>query len=75
MHGVYNWLHNITHTFTVFFSQIIGYVAAVPTHVFLLSLRALQDVGVLPQPGECQLFSSEDCSRAETSESHQPSAK
>lgn len=35
----------------------------------------LQDAGVLPQPAERQLFSCADSSRAETSESHQPSAE
>lgn len=41
----------------------------------LLICFVLQDAGVLPQPAECQLFSCADSSRAETSESHQPSAK
>ena len=48
-------------------------VDAMFSHVF--SLYALQDVGVLPQPAERQFFSCEDGSRAETSESHQQSAK
>lgn len=40
-----------------------------------LSLSLSQDVGVLSQPAERQFFSGEDSSGAETTESHQPSAK
>lgn len=40
-----------------------------------LSVHVAQHVGVLPEPAERQFVSSEDGSRAETSEGHQPSAK
>lgn len=87
IHAIYNWLHNIDITLLFFMFLILGDEAgsAVCTviavklciclHVFPLSLHMLQDVGVLPQPAECQFFSGEDGSRAETTESHQPSAK
>lgn len=84
IHEIYNWLHNIALTFSVFLfpgdqaviaNEIVWFAVAVFTHTVFLSLRVLQDVGVLPQPAERQLFGGEDGSRAETSESHQPSAK
>lgn len=58
-----------------FVPGLIAQVAAVSTPISLLSLHVLQDVGVLPQPAERQLYRREDGSRAEASESHQPSAK
>lgn len=87
IHTEYNWLHNGLYIFCVFNPRWSGrfhfvscnrcFCFVLLTHIFSLSLsvHVLQHVGVLPEPAERQFISSEDGSRAETSESHQPSAK
>lgn len=83
VHATCNWLQNIALTISVFLFPADIYQVLQEElwkHRFMcfslcLSLHMLQDVGVLPQPADSQLFSSKDGSRAETAESHQQSAK
>jgi len=56
-------------------AESIWLVAAVFSHLLVLFIHVFQNVGVLTQPAEREFFSSEDGSRAETTEGHQPSAK
>lgn len=54
--------------------QLSGY-QGVYLHLCASFSVTFQDVGVLSQPAERELLSSEDSSCAEASESHQPRAK